>query len=188
MSVQQLHQRSNITAPRCQPGHATLRHRESLQPIRSWSQCSLNALWRPRPFISIARLGRGSITSEKVRGARVVCVAYGARRAVFVPAVLVYAFSYFVVSLDGESVVDLLHVVLLHRIELGSFIWCENIWMFVWHNLHLDHRTWIFGHHLDEEPLLVLRLPLFKVIGLSDIGHDAINRDGVNAVGRLVPF
>ena len=39
-------------------------------------------LWRPRPFISIARLGRGSITSEKVRDARVVCVAYGARRAV----------------------------------------------------------------------------------------------------------
>ena len=120
--------------------------------------------------------------------ARVECVAFRARRAVFVPAVLVYAFSYFVVSLDGESAEDLLHVVLLHRIELGSFIWCENIWMFVWHNLHLDHRTWIFGHHLDEEPLLVLRLPLLKIIGLSDIGHDAINRDGVNAVGRLVPF
>jgi hypothetical protein len=34
----------------------------------------------------------------------------------------------------------------------------------------------------------VLRLPLLKVIGLPDIGHDAINRDGVNAVGRLVPF
>ena len=56
------------------------------------------------------------------------------------------------------------------------------------HNLHGDLRSWIFGLHLDEKPLLVLFLPLFKVIGLSGIGHLAINRDGVDAVGLLVPF